>query len=110
MSARPEILLLIGACLAVTIIPRVTPLLLAQRLRLPPWAEEWLAYVPVAVIAALFVDQVLLVGDAPGVQLSPAHLTAGLAALALAALTRSITATVIGGMATFALIGHLLGA
>ena len=109
MSVRPEVLLLILGCLLVTIIPRVLPLVFAGRLRLPPVAEEWLAYVPVAVIAALLVDQILLSGTAPGITWSLPHLVAGGVALAIAGLTRSIAATVIGGVATFALLQALLG-
>lgn len=104
MSVRPEVLLAILLCVAVTVIPRVLPLALARRMRLPPLVQAWLTYVPVAVIAALLVDQVLLVGDRPGITWSWPHVTAGITVVAIAASSRSITLTVVGGVAVFSVM------
>ncbi|MCC5812085.1 MAG: AzlD domain-containing protein [Ectothiorhodospiraceae bacterium] len=104
MTVRPEILLMILACMAVTIVPRVLPLVLAQVIRLPRLVEEWLTYIPIAVIAALLADQLLLVGESPGITWSLPHVLAGIGALAIAAVTRSIALTVIGGVAMFAVL------
>ena len=48
MSVRPWVLALIVACMAVTILPRVLPLIGAHRIRLPGPVVAWLTYVPVA--------------------------------------------------------------
>lgn len=102
MTIRPEIAGLIVACMAVTLVPRVLPLLLARRLNLPALVQEWLTYVPIAVIAALLADQILLVGDRPGITWSLPHVTAGAAALLIAVASRSIALTVAGGVAVYA--------
>ncbi len=107
MSVRPEVLGLILACAAVTLVPRILPLLLARRFSLPPWFETWLGYVPVAVIGALLVDQVLLTGPADGFLLDPQRLVAGVVALGVAVFTRSLGYSVIAGVVVFALAGQL---
>ncbi|WP_290634908.1 AzlD domain-containing protein [Aquisalimonas sp.] len=108
MSLRPEVLLAIALCVLVTVIPRILPLALARRMRLPPLVEAWLTYVPVAVIAALLVDQVLLVGDGPGITWSWPHVSAGVTVVAIAAASRSITLTVVGGVVVFSLAQALV--
>lgn len=109
MSVRPEVLLLIVGCMAVTIVPRVLPLLAAHRLRLPPLAVAWLGYVPTAVISALFFKEIVLVdGTLPGTPIEP-HLLAGLVSLAIAFATRSIGLTVIGGIAAYAVLKAWIG-
>ena len=104
MTVRPEVLLLIALCMAVTIVPRILPLALARRMRLPPLVETWLTYVPVAVIAALLVDQVLLVGEQPGAAWSWPHVVAGVTVVVIAAISRSITLTVVGGVLVFSVV------
>lgn len=107
MTIRPEIVILVTACMAVTLVPRVLPLLLARRLNLPAVVQEWLTYVPIAVIAALLVDQILLVGDRPGITWSLPHVVAGAAAVLIAAASRSIALTVTGGVAVYAVMQGL---
>ena len=80
MTLRIDILLLIIACAAVTIVPRVLPLVLANRLVLPPKVELWLRQIPVAVISALFFREILFGGGI--------HLAAGIAALLTAFVVR----------------------
>lgn len=107
MTVRPEVLGLILACAAVTLVPRILPLLLARKFSLPPWFETWLGYVPVAVIGALLVDQVFLTGPADGFLFDPQRLVAGAVALGVGILTRSLGYSVVAGMVVFALAGHL---
>ncbi|MGI9347152.1 MAG: AzlD domain-containing protein [Gammaproteobacteria bacterium] len=103
MSIRPDILALIFACLVVTFIPRIIPLMLAHRITLPRPILAWLAYIPTAVIAALFFNEMLLSGGTWRTWQSP-HIWAGLAALATAFLSRHIATTIIIGMAVFAML------
>ncbi|MEX1082475.1 MAG: AzlD domain-containing protein [Halofilum sp. (in: g-proteobacteria)] len=108
MILRPEVVLLIAGCMLVTLVPRVLPLLGARRLRLPPLAIAWLGYVPVAVIAALLAGELVLAdGRLPATVADP-RLLAGMVTLGIAFASRSIMLTVIGGMATFALLSALL--
>lgn len=101
MDIRPEILALIFACAAVTAVPRVLPMLLLSRIRLPGWLLDWLAYVPVAVLAALLAIEVLMIDGKPALTAANPALLAVLPALAVAGLTRSLIATVLAGVGVF---------
>lgn len=94
MDIRPEFLGLVLACALVTAVPRVLPLVVLSRLRLPGWLVAWLGYVPIAVLSALLT-----------LELSAVPSAAILPALAVAWLTRSLLATVAAGVAAFWLLG-----
>ncbi len=104
MELRPEILALILACAAVTAVPRVLPLLLLSRIRLPAWLLDWLSYVPVAVLAALLAIEVSMNDGKP--DFSPANpaLLAIVPALAVAGFTRSLIGTVVAGVGLYWLL------
>ena len=94
MDIRPEFLGLILACALVTALPRVLPLVVLSRLRLPGALVQWLGYVPVAVLSALL-----------ALELYAAPSPAILAAFVVAWFTRSLLATVAVGVAAFWLLG-----
>ena len=104
MDVRPELLALILACAAVTAVPRVLPLVLLARIELPAWLLAWLAYVPVAVLAALLAIEVLIVDGKPALSAANPGLLATLPALAVAAFTRSLIGTVLAGVAAYWLL------
>ena len=104
MDIRPEILALIVACAAVTAVPRVLPLVLLARIELPEWLVAWLAYVPVAVLAALLAIEVLMVDGKPAITQANPSLLSILPALAVAAWTRSLIGTVVAGVAAYWLL------
>ena len=104
MDVRPELLALILACAAVTAVPRVLPLVLLARIELPAWLLAWLAYVPVAVLAALLAIEVLIVDGKPALSAANPALLAILPALAVAAFTRSLIGTVLAGVAAYWLL------
>ena len=54
MSLRIEVLFLILGCMLVTIIPRVLPLIFAEKVSLSKKTRIWLKQVPPVVISALF--------------------------------------------------------
>jgi branched-subunit amino acid transport protein len=96
MEIRPEFLALVLACALVTAVPRVLPLVALSRRQLPPRLADWLRYVPLAVLAALLAIELSSAGAA--------GLPAIMAALAVAAATRSLLGTVIAGMAIYWLL------
>lgn len=59
MELRLHVVLLILAMAVVTLLPRLFPFLALSRVRPPPWVREWLTQVPVAVLAALVVVEML---------------------------------------------------
>lgn len=107
MSVRWEILLLILACMAVTLPSRIVPMTLVNRIRLPHWFLAWLEYIPVAVIASLFFPQALLYAGTWRAWDDP-YLLAAFPTLAIALFSRNLFAAIIGGMVVFSALRFLL--
>lgn len=105
MEVRYEILLIIVGCGVVTLIPRVLPLVLLSKFRLPKWYMDWLSFIPVTIMAAL-VAQDLLPKDGNWLAALPSIVTA-LITLAVACITRSLFVTVLCGVLVIALINYL---
>lgn len=101
------------AILAVTLSSFVTrsgPLLLSSRLKLPATVEAALRYAPACALAAIVAPDLLFVGAEPTVSLSNPKLRSGAAAVAIFAASRSMIATISGGMAVFWLARAFFGA
>ncbi|KOP68716.1 branched-chain amino acid ABC transporter [Bacillus sp. FJAT-18019] len=100
MEIRWHIAILIIGCAVVTLIPRVLPLMIFSKLRIPDLMIRWLDHVPVAVMGALLAQE-LLVSDGrvnPGAH--TLELMAAVPAFLTAFLTKSLFATVIVGILT----------
>lgn len=107
MTAETYLFLLAGMG-AVTYLPRLLPLLLLSRRKLPQWLVDWLELIPVAVLAALLAPS-LLVSDAPRrLDLLRPGLWVAVPTFLFALKTRSLGGTVLVGMALFWLAGALL--
>ncbi len=104
MTVRASVLAIILGGALVTVVPRVLPLALLGRFRLPDRAVRWLGYVPVAVLAALLSQSVLLSGG--HLALSPGNLSllALVPTLLVALRTRSLIGTVAAGVVAMALL------
>ncbi len=108
MLPRPEILLLILGCLAVTILPRVFPLLMIDKVSPGPRALTWLRYVVPAVIVSLLFQDVLTGAEGMLNPLPIAKIIATVAALFIAFVSRSIIWTVVGSIGCYAFLKILL--
>jgi len=75
-----------------------------SHLRLPATAERALRYAPAAALMAIVVPDLALVHGAVSISIENPKLIAGLVAFGLAAGTRSILATIAGGMAVLLLL------
>ncbi|HLV16582.1 MAG TPA: AzlD domain-containing protein [Pseudomonas sp.] len=104
-----EIWLLILGMTAITFAIRYS-LFAWPNLRFPPLVRQALHYVPIAVLSAIVVP-VMLMPPGQGLQLNleNAYLLAGLAAIVIAAFTRNLLATIVGGMLVFFLLRWALG-
>ncbi len=101
------ILLVILGSAIVTFIPRVLPLAVLSRITLPGWAMRWLSYVPVAVMAALVGQELLMPnGKLAGIPNNPG-LLAALPTFAVAIFTRSLLGTVITGIISMMIMRFL---
>ncbi|MDB6048313.1 MAG: branched-chain amino acid transport [Pseudomonas sp.] len=79
-------------------------------LRFPPVVRQGLHYVPTAVLTAIVVPGMLLPdGEHWQLNLNNAYLLAGLATIAVAALSRNLLATIGGGLLVFFLLRWALG-
>ncbi len=104
-----EMVILVFLMSAVTYLPRVLPMLLLSRRKLPEPFERWLSYVPVAVLSALLAPTLF----APeghfdfAVNTNPGFWVA-MPVFVIAALTRNLFTTVLFGMLLVALFRYLL--
>lgn len=102
-----NILLAIIASALVTVLMRVVPVLLLSRFRMPPALQQWLSFIPAAIMSAIIAAE--LVGKpaltSGGLSIS---LLAAVVATLVGALSRSLFATVIAGMAAFMGLSYLL--
>lgn len=100
-----QIILLIIIMAAATYLPRLLPLLLLSRRKLPLVVERWLSYVPVAVLATLLGPALFLPGGTFTLNISQnPHFWAAIPALAVAVYTRNMFITVLLGIAITATI------
>ncbi|MDR4945689.1 AzlD domain-containing protein [Neobacillus cucumis] len=98
MEVRWSIFLIILGTALVTFFPRVLPIAILSRIELPEWAMRWLNYVPIAVMAALVGQELIM----PNGKLEPLQnnleLIAALPAFIIAIVTRSLLGTVVAGI------------
>jgi len=109
VEIRWEVFLMIAGASIVTFIPRIVPLVLLSRIRIPDWGMTWLKYVPIAVMAALVGQELFLENGKPALFPPGPELYAALPTIAVALLTRSLLATVVAGMISMMLLRALLG-
>lgn len=101
--------ILIIGMLAITFATRYS-LFAFPDLRFPPLVRQGLHYVPTAVLTAIVVPGMLIPdGQNWAPNLDNAYLLAGLAAIAIAALTRNLLATIGGGFLVFFVLRWALG-
>ena len=96
-----EYLLIILGMGAVTYLPRWIPFVLLSGRQLPQWLIDWLDLIPVAILAALLIPELLIMGDPRQLQLFQPKLIVAIPTLLFAFKTRSLGGTVIVGMILF---------
>ncbi|MHA6493999.1 AzlD domain-containing protein [Pseudomonas borbori] len=104
-----DIWLLIAGMALITFVIRYS-LFAFPDLRFPPLVRQGLHYVPTAVLTAIVVPGMLIPdGQQLALRLDNAYLLAGLVAIAIAALTRHLLATIGGGLLVFFMLRWALG-
>lgn len=98
MNATPELWLTIFACGVVTFLIRLSFIAIHGRVMMPRWFTRALTFVPVAVLSAITLPEILIQDGA--VVLSPfnARLLAGVVAVVVAWRTKNVLATIAVGM------------
>jgi branched-subunit amino acid transport protein len=100
-------LLILGLALG-TFLIRVLPLTVLGRIELAPSVREWLRLVPSAVLAASLAQALLVQDGALNLTWANRSLWAAIPAFLVAWRTRNMLATMLAGMATYALLAQLL--
>ena len=104
MTVRPVVLAIILGTALVTAVPRILPLALLSRIRIPGRVERWLGHVPVALLAALLAQSVLLADGRLDLSAGNLSLIAIVPTLLVALRTRSLVGTVLTGVISMALL------
>lgn len=104
-----SLLITILLCAGITALMRTVPLILLSRFRMAPVVQNWLGFIPSAIMAAIITSELV---HKP--LLTPSGLSLSLLAAALATVcgivTRSLFVTVIAGMVGILGLKYLLGA
>ncbi len=103
-----HILWVIAGMGLVTYIPRWAPLYLLSRRLLPAWFVEWLDFIPAAILSALILPAILIVGDPRRFNPFTPEFFVSVPTLLVAVKTRSLAGTTLTGMALFWFIQRFL--
>jgi len=95
---------LVGGMAALVFFTRALFILPGSHLRLPPTAERVLRYAPAAALMAIIVPDLALAQGAWAISIDNPRPIGGLVAFALAAATRSMLLTIVGGMLALTLV------
>jgi branched-subunit amino acid transport protein len=98
MEVRWSIFIIIIGCALVTFLPRVIPLMLLSQMELPKWLIRWLKNIPVAVMAALLAQELLLADNQFSISENMFTLLAAIPAFIIAIWTKSLLGTVLIGV------------
>lgn len=103
MTISLSMLGLIIGCMLVTLIPRIVPFLFVRHVRLPKAVIQWLSFIPICILTALIVESILIEGHR-SVVLDWQAAAAIVPAILVAAMTKSLSLTVICGVIAMAFI------
>lgn len=108
MTVRLSILLLFLGMALVTYLPRMLPIVVLSRFKMPPLLLKWLEFIPAAVLAALLASGLLVDGGRLSLPPGNPALLAALPAFVVAIWTRSLMGTVVVGIGAMALLRLVL--
>lgn len=102
-----DVLLIIGMT-AVTFIPRVLPLALANRLNLPKTLEQALTYVPIAVLTIIVVQSTLYTKGNINLNWTNPYLWAVITSAIIAKLQNKLLLSIVAGMAVYSIMRFVI--
>ena len=88
---------------------RFVPLALLSRMTLPQPVLRWLSFIPISVMGALVANEVLRPGGSWQAPATNASLYASVITMLVFRFTRSFLGATIAGMASYVVLGSLLG-
>jgi branched-subunit amino acid transport protein len=90
-----------------TFLTRLSFIALLERLKTPPVVQRALRFVPIAVLTAIFVPELILPNGALDITPGNPRLLAGLVAILVAWRTKNVILTIVAGMVIFLLMRYL---
>lgn len=108
MSTAAAWVLILGMA-ATNLAERLLPMTLLSRAHLPRWAERWLSFVPVSVMAAIVATQVITPQGRLVVPWDNPYLFAALPTAGVYAWSRNYLLATVVGVASFLAFRYLLG-
>jgi len=104
---QPYYLIVLGMGL-VTYLPRWLPLFFLSRRKLPGWMVSWLELIPVAILSALLIPELITDGTPRQLILMQPEMWVAIPTFGFAFFTKSLGGTVIFGMILFWLVGTVI--
>lgn len=101
------LVMLIGGLLTFAI--RLSFILLLERVRMPEWFRRGLRFVPVAVLSAIILPELVSPNGSLFLSWRNPQLLAGMAAILVAWKTKNVILTILAGMAALLVFQFLLG-
>jgi branched-subunit amino acid transport protein len=108
MNATLNVWLTLFACGIVTFLLRLSFIAAHGRVTMPRWFTRALTFVPVAVLSAITLPEILMQNDAVNLAWLNPKLIAGSVAVVVAWRTKNVWATIATGMAALWTIQYLL--
>lgn len=108
MDASLGLWLTIAACGVVTFLLRLSFIAVHGRVVMPLWFTRALAFVPIAVLSAITLPEVLIQNGALPTSVLNPRVIAALVAVLVAWRTRNVTVTIVAGTLTLWLVQYLL--
>lgn len=107
MSMNSTVLAVIALSALVTAIPRILPFILVRNLRLPDAVMKWLSFVPVCILTALVIENMLM-QEQSRLSIDWPVLLILLPTAIIAYKYRSLSMTVVSGVLLMAIYRNLL--
>lgn len=107
MSVNSTVLTVIALSALVTVIPRILPFILVRNLQLPDTVMKWLSFVPVCILTALVIEN-LLIQDENGLAIDWPVLLILLPTAIITYKSRSLSMTVVSGVLLMAIYRSIL--
>ncbi len=101
------VLLIIGMSV-VSLAPRMLPIGTLSRLEFPERLQEWLSYIPAAVLGSLLAMSILIRDKALAINISNQYIWAFIPTFVVAVFTRNLFYTLAVGIGCMALINNFL--
>ncbi len=104
MPVQTKIFLVILGMWLVNYLPRLIPMVVLSKIKIPQPVIDWLGFIPAAVLAAITVPYILMPEKTVDISLHNNYLLAAIPAFFVAGKTKSLVWTLLVGMLVMALL------